>query len=442
MSDAKANGFALLPLVLFLSVFIGTGAYLNHHGAKMAFYQLSAPVAILPAIILSILMGRDRLALKIERFLHGSGDVNILTMCMIYLLAGAFATVAESIGGVQATVNAGLSLIPASMVLPGLFIISAFIATAMGTSMGTVAAMTPIAVGVGDRIDLSLGILVAAVVSGAMFGDNLSMISDTTIAATRTQGVELRDKFKFNLLIAAPAALFTLIILMIMGTTGQVTPTESIEWVKVIPYLLILGLAIAGVNVFVVLTAGLALAGVIGLFTVPDYSMLVFSQDIYQGFVSMNEIFILSILIGGLGELIKSQGGIRYLIQVVERITARYRAKAHHTKIGELGISALVSLADICTANNTVAILITGGIAKEIAMKNEVDPRRSASLLDIFSCVFQGIIPYGAQILLAGSIAKLSPIAIVGNMFYCFLLAGVAIIAIMTGFPKQNRLWK
>ena len=430
----EANGWALAPLALFLVIFIGTGFSLTMSGANMAFYQLSATVAILPAIAWAVWMGSGKIKDKINVFLRGAGDSGIITMCMIYLLAGGFASVAKAIGGVESTVNLGLSVVPASMVLPGLFIIAAFIATAMGTSMGTIAAIAPIAVGVATKTDIPSALLMGSVVGGAMFGDNLSMISDTTIAATRTQGCEMSDKFKMNFLIAIPAALTTIVILYMLGEGGQVLQEGSYSLLKVVPYFLILVMAVIGINVFIVLGAGIVFTGIVGLISVADFGMLKFSQDIYSGFTGMQEILVLSLLIGGLGELIKYHGGITYIINFIGKLTRGTKS----TRAGEFSIGALSVFSDLCTANNTVAIILTGGMAKEIAKSHNVDPRRSASLLDIFSCIIQGLIPYGAQILLAGSISQLSPLEIVGNMYYCYILAFVAIISIIIGFPKAK----
>ncbi|BBD08247.1 Na+/H+ antiporter NhaC family protein [Desulfovibrio ferrophilus] len=431
------KGRALLPLILFLILFIGTGAVLSAQGRTMAFYQLSAAVAILPAVALALAMGKGKLNKKISIFLSGVGDINIITMCMIYLLAGGFASVAKAIGGVDATVNLGLAFIPPQMVLPGLFAIAAFVATAMGTSMGTIAAIAPIAAGVGQQTDISSAVLMGTVVGGAMFGDNLSMISDTTIAATRTQGCAMSDKFKMNVRIVLPAALVTLLLLAVFGSSGGVSHAGDWELIRVLPYLVILGLAIAGVNVFVVLASGIVLAGTVGLAAVSDYSLLKFSQDIYAGFTGMHEILVLSMFIGGLGELIRYNGGLQWLLERVNSLT-RSKERTSTRRSGEFGIAVLVSLADACTANNTVAIILTGGLAKEIATDNGIDPRRSASLLDIFSCIVQGVTPYAAQVLLAGSIAGISPVAVVANNWYCMILAVVSIAAIITGWPHMH----
>ena len=423
----KANFRALLPMIVFLALFIGTGIALTVAGTDMPFYQLSATVAIIPAIVLAILQGKDDLNKKIGVFLSGVGEINIITMCMIFLLAGGFASVASAIGGVKATVNFGLSMLPPSMILPGLFLIGAFISTAMGTSMGTVAAIAPIAVGVGEQTDIPLALLLGVVMSGAM-------ISDTTIAATRTQGCEMKDKFRMNLLIALPAALVTLALLWFAGASGQVVRHEEYQFIRVIPYLAILVMALAGVNVFIVLLAGIVFTGAVGIASVDGYTPIRWCKDIYSGFVGMNEIMVLSMLVGGLGELMRYHGGISWLLERVNGLARKLSAESP-VKAGECCISLLVLLANLCTANNTVAIILTGKVAHEIAVSNGVDRRRSASLLDIFSCVVQGLIPYGAQLLLAGSIAKLSPLSIAGNNWYCMLLAVAAVFAILFGIP-------
>jgi Na+/H+ antiporter NhaC len=435
--EGSPSSVALTPLLLFLVLFVGTGAVLSAQGVEMAFYQLSAVVAILPGIALGLMQGRGGLNEKINVFLKGAGEISIVTMCMIYLLAGGFASVAESIGGVDATVNLGLSYIPVRLVLPGLFAIAAFVATAMGTSMGTVAAIAPIAAGIAQQTGISGGLLMGTIVGGAMFGDNLSMISDTTIAATRTQGCAMSDKFKMNLKIVAPAALATLLLLGAVGVSGSVAHAGSWEFIRVAPYLVILVLALAGVNVFVVLACGILLAGGVGLAVLPDYSLLKLSGDVYSGFASMHEILVLSMLVGGLGELIRFNGGLAWLLERVNGL-ARKAGRGNKRRSGEFGIAALVSVADICTANNTVAIILTGNLARGIAADTGVDPRRSASLLDIFSCVFQGLTPYAAQVLLAGSIAGISPVAVAGGNWYCMLLAGISLVAVATGWPQPK----
>ncbi|MDO6564606.1 Na+/H+ antiporter NhaC family protein [Amphritea sp. 1_MG-2023] len=429
----RANPLALLPLLLFLALFIGSGFYYQSINVDYAFYQISAPVAILPAIVLALLLGSGELNKRLETFIHGVGDSSIITMCLIYLLAGAFASVAKAVGGVDATVNFGLSFIPAALVLPGLFVITAFIATAMGTSMGTIAAMAPIAVGLTEVSDLSLPLCIGAVVGGAMFGDNLSIISDTTIASTRSQGCNMRDKFRMNFKIALPAALITLVWLYLQGTQANITQDNDYQLLKVLPYLAVLAMALTGFNVFLVLFSGILLAGAVGLSQLDSYSIAQLSKDIYAGYTGMQEIMILSMLIGGLGALMKAQGGLEFLARQIERLTTKGDTTTASPKAGEAAISAAVALTNVCTANNTVSIIICGGLAKEITDRQQVDPRRSACLLDIFSCVVQGLLPYGAQVLLAGSIAGLSPLLIIGNIQYTWLLGVIAVGSIIFG---------
>ncbi|MFN1583643.1 Na+/H+ antiporter NhaC family protein [Vibrio rotiferianus] len=435
------SAIALLPLVLFLALFIGVGTYLSLQGVDFAFYQLPAPIAVLPAIILALILSKDKLNRSIEHFMRGVGHQDIIAMCMIYLLAGAFAAVAKASGGVDATVNLGLSAIPTSMILPGIFLISAFIATAMGTSMGTIAAVAPVALGIAQSAGMSLPLTAGVVLSGAMFGDNLSIISDTTIAATRSQGCEMKDKFKENIRIALPAALVALVIFAFNSTATQVPETGPIEWLKVLPYVTILILAVSGMNVFVVLSIGIVLAGGVSLSSIDNYGLTNFAQDVYSGFGNMQEIFLLSMLIGGLSELMRRQGGLAFLTNLVSGIIRTFgssHSKEANGRASELGIAGLVSMVNTCTANNTVAIIVSGSVARQLAEENNVSPRRSASLLDIFSCVIQGVLPYGAQVLLLGSVFNLSPLEVVANSYYCFALAIAAIVAVFIKHPARQ----
>ncbi|MGR5361682.1 Na+/H+ antiporter NhaC family protein [Vibrio mediterranei] len=437
------SSIALLPLVLFLTLFIGVGTYLSLQGVDFAFYQLPAPIAALPAVVLAIILSKEALNKAIEHFIKGVGHQDIIAMCLIYLLAGAFAAVAKASGGVDATVNLGLSAIPTSMILPGIFLISAFIATAMGTSMGTIAAVAPVALGIAESAGMSVPLTAGVVLSGAMFGDNLSIISDTTIAATRSQGCEMKDKFKENIRIAIPAAFIALVIFALNSSATQLPETGDIEWFKVMPYIAILVLAVSGLNVFVVLAVGILLAGTVSLTSVESYQLTSFAKDIYAGFGNMQEIFLLSMLIGGLSELMRRQGGLAFLTQVITKMIRKF-GSTHSTqanrKASEFGIAGLVSLVNMCTANNTVAIIVSGSVARELAQENNVTARRSASLLDIYSCVIQGILPYGAQVLLLGSVFQLSPLEVVSNSYYCFALALSAVVAIvLKPRAKQSR---
>ncbi|EAS62292.1 Na+/H+ antiporter NhaC family protein [Photobacterium angustum] len=435
------SALALLPLGIFLALFIGVGTYLTMQGVDFAFYQLPSPVAALPAVVVAILLSKEKLNKAIEQFIRGVGHSDIIAMCMIYLLAGAFASVAKASGGVDATVNLGLSLIPASMILPGIFVISAFIATAMGTSMGTIAAVAPVALGIAHASGMDVALTAGVVLSGAMFGDNLSIISDTTIAATRSQGCQMKDKFRENIKIALPAAIAAILLFAFNSSVTQLPETTPIEWLKVIPYITILVLAVSGVNVFVVLSVGILLAGGVGLTSVADYSFTSFGKDIYGGFGNMQEIFLLSMLIGGISELMRQQGGLAFLTQSISRVINVFSKKhqsSENLRASEFGIASLVSLTNLCTANNTVAIIVSGGVARELADENGVTPRRSASLLDIFSCVIQGVLPYGAQALLLGSVFELSPLDVVAHSYYCFFLAVSAIVAIMLKHPSRK----
>ncbi|HLV49116.1 MAG TPA: Na+/H+ antiporter NhaC family protein [Aliidiomarina sp.] len=425
---------ALIPLLVFLTLFLGVGIYFHLTGVDMAFYQLASPVAILPAIILAVIFSKQALNDRIQTFVEGVGDANIITMCMIYLLAGAFSTVAAATGGVDAMVALGLHVIPASFILPGIFLIAGVISTAMGTSMGTLAALAPVALGLSQAAGISPALMAGVLVSGAMFGDNLSFISDTTIAATRTQGCSMKDKFRTNLRIAMPAALLNIIWLSFYNTGNTpIAIPEANLWLA-LPYFAIIVLAVMGLNVFVVLTLGIVLAALFGMVAV-NYAWVTFSQDIYIGFTSMQEIFLLSLLIGGLSALIRQQGGLAFLASQVERITRRLsRRKERAAAIGIAGLTAVTNLA---VANNTVTILISGEVSKRLAAEGGIAPRQSASYLDIFACVVQGVLPYGAQALMIGASFGISPLAVSVNTFYCFILGAVAVISMFLLGPIQ-----
>lgn len=438
---AKANGAALLPFIVFVLVYLATGIILNAMGVEMAFYQVAAPVCILPAIILAFIMFEGSIDEKFNDFVRGCGDENIIIMCLIYILAGAFATVSKASGGVDSVVNFALSLIPVQYITAGIFLISCFISISTGTSVGTISAVGPIAVGVATKGNLSLPLVLGALVGGAMFGDNLSVISDTTIAATRTQNVGMKDKFRANIKIAIPAAVITFIVLLIVGKPeGKVVLDDlSYKLILIIPYLFVLISALAGMNVFLVLTSGIILSGIIGIFT-GGLTMMTFAQKIFDGFSGMFEIFLLSLLTGGLSYMVSSNGGIEWLVQKI-------RSFAKDVKSAEISIALLTLVTDAATANNTVAIIIDGPVAKEISKDFKVDPRRSSSFLDTFSCVMQGIIPYGAQILIAAGLTKelgalaVSPVQIIPFLWYQALLAVFAILSIFMRFADSKDKW-
>ena len=421
--SVRPSALALTPLLLFLALFFGAGLYYTAQGEAMGFYQLRAPVAILPALALGVWLARRRGVPAQQTLLQGMGDGNVMLMCLIFLLAGAFATVSKAIGAVDAVVALGLGALPAGLILPGLFLVAAFVSLSIGTSMGTLAAVVPIALGVADAAGLDRVLVTSAVLGGAMFGDNLSIISDTTIAATRSQGAEMRDKFRENFRIALPAAIATIVLLATLGDAAPVEAADAASPWLVLPYVVVLGLALAGLDVVLVLGIGLVVSGVFGFVLAQEYDAVSFAGDIYLGFESMVEITLLSILIGGLAALIKATGGLAWLAQVIAKFARGHTGR----RAGEISIAALAAGSDALTANNTVAILVTGSLAKDIAQRHGISPRRAASVLDIFACVVQGVLPYGAQILLAASLAAVSPLALAGSVYYCWLLALSAI---------------
>lgn len=432
--NQKKNGWSLLPFLIFIVIYLGAGLYLQAQGTEMAFYQFPSVTAMFIAVIVAFCFGKETLDQKFTIFARGAANENVLTMLMIYILAGAFSTVAKTMGGVDATVNLGLSIIPVQLLVAGMFVISAFLGTATGTSVGTITALVPIAVGLASESGLSVPMMLGACAGGAMFGDNLSMISDTTIAATKTQGVAMRDKFRVNFYIALPAAAITLIVLLIAGRpdTAAAMGEHTFEIIKVVPYVLVLALAIIGVNVFLTLTIGIASAGIIGM-VCGDLTIFAYAQAIWNGFTGMSEVFFLALFCGGISEIIAHNGGIAWLIE-------KLRKTMRGGKSAQIGVSALVSLADCATANNTVAIILCGNVAKDISREYKVDPRRTASLLDVFSCVFQGIIPYGAQLLMAASLTTttyniaISPVEIVPYMWYCWILAAFGLLSIFVPY--------
>lgn len=421
---------SLLPLLLFVLLFLGTGLYLQSQGVAYAFYQLPGPVAIIPALVLAIWLNRAPLAQSIDLMVKGAGNSNIITMCIIYLLAGAFAAVAQATGGVDAMVNAGLSLVPAAWILPGLFVISALVATAMGTSMGTIGALAPIAVGLAQQAGLEPALVAGVLLSGAMFGDNLSIISDTTIASTRTQGAEMKDKFRENLKIALPAAVLTFVLFALFSTNEAPITVKEFSWTGVLPYAAILILAVAGLNVFVVLLLGIVLAALQGA-VFADYQIANLGKDIFKGFGNMQEIFLLSMFVGALGEFLKQQGGLNWIASHINQLAAKLVLAGN--KAQQLAIAALVFISNLCIANNTVAIVIAADVSKDLAEHHGITPKRSASLLDIFSCISQGLVPYGAQALLLGASFGLSPWDVVTQSYYCFILAFVALAVVLFG---------
>lgn len=426
-TQPKANLLSLLPFAVFLGLFLGTGIVLTLQGVDFAFYQLPASIAIIPAIIFAIWLGKKSTTEQISQFINGAGHPNIITMCIIYLLAGAFATVAKATGSVDASVQLGLSLFPDYLLLPGLFLVAAFISTAMGTSMGTIAAIAPIALGFTENTGIDANLIAGVIISGAIFGDNLSIISDTTIASTRSQGAHMKDKFKVNFKFAVPAALVCVVIFSSMGVTMPEISAEELNVIGLLPYIVILVLALSGLNVFLVLLIGIILAAGVGMWQ-QAYDLSTWVKDVNQGFANMQDLFILALFIGGLSELIKQQGGLSALTAFIEKFARKLNPNNHKRAAG-LGIGSLAFLCNFFTANNTVSIIVTGDTAKDLANDGDLSPAHSASLLDIFACINQGLLPYGAQALLLGTTLKISPIDVVSYAFYPMILFVVAIIA-------------
>lgn len=426
----KTNGtfLSILPLLLFVGIFLGFGIY------NQDFYALPSPIAALIGIVSAFVLLKGKVNEKIDTFLKGCGDGKILTMCIIYLLAGAFATVSKATGSVDTIVNLGLNYISAAYFPVGIFVIASFLSFASGTSVGSIVTLGPIVIDLAEKSGSPLGLIGAALLSGAMFGDNLSVISDTTIAATQSLGCEMKDKFRVNFKLALPAAIIAIVILVAIGFSQETSavPLEQKDYnfILILPYLLVIALSIIGINVFVVLFSGLLFAGVLGM-GYGTFGLMDFAKSSYEGFTSMTEIFLLSLLTGGLAALVEKAGGINFLLRNINKII-------NSKKTALLGIGGLVTVANFCVANNTIAILISGKVSKEITEKYGLKPQESASVLDIFACYVQGIIPYGAQILILISLSnfKMSYADLILNSFYLHLLLVITLISIF--FRSKN----
>ena len=421
----KPNGWALMPLVVFLCLYLVTSLIVND------FYKVPITVAFMVASIYAVATTKGlSLNDRILQYSSGAANKNIMLMLWIFILAGAFAQSAKAMGAIDATVNLTLLLLPDNLLLAGIFLASCFISLSIGTSVGTIVALVPVAAGIAAKTDVNLAFMTALVIGGAFFGDNLSFISDTTIAATRTQGCVMRDKFRVNFMIAVPAALLVFIYYIIYGVhVESANEIQSIEWAKVIPYLIVLGTAIAGMNVTLVLLLGLLSTGVIGLIY-GSFDLFGWFASMGEGITGMGELIIITLMAGGMLELIRFNGGVDYILH---RLTQHVKNK----RGAELSIAALVSLANFCTANNTIAIITVGPLANNIAEQFKVDKRKSASVLDIFSCVVQGIIPYGAQMLIAAELTQLSPISIIGYLYYPITLGIIALLSSLFRYPKR-----
>lgn len=425
--------FYFIPILLFILLFVGSGVYFTVLGTPNAFYQLSPITAIIPAIAFAWALHRGTTQQKMHDFLDGVRHRDIITMCIIFLLAGAFSEVTKQIGSVDATVNFALSFIPSQFLLIGLFLVSAFVSTSIGTSMGTIATIAPIGFALSQQLGISTPLCTATVVVGAMFGDNLSIISDTTIAAVMSQEADIKQKLQLNAKIAFIASIITIIFLAFKTNSQVVADTKDYNIIPVIPYILLIVLAISGINVFVSLSLSIAFAGVIGISINDNFDILIFSQSLNKGFISMNEIMLLSLMVGGISGLT----GKEFTQEVANRLSAWIDRKNAGPKFIQLLIAKLVSIFDILLANNTIAIIFTGEIARELAKKHKIPPHYSAAWLDIFSCVFQGLIPYGAQILLASAIAQVSPLTVVPYVYYCYVLGVVSVCYIIANKIKE-----
>ena len=421
----KKGIIALSPLVVFILFYLVTSIIAGD------FYKIPITVAFLVSSAYAIIITRESsLMQRINIFSQGAATEQMMLMIWIFILAGAFAHSAKMMGSIDATVNLTLSFLPSQMLLAGMFLAACFISLSVGTSVGTIAALVPIAAGVASETNTDVAMMTAIIVGGSFFGDNLSFISDTTIMATQTQGCRLSDKFRVNCFIVMPAAIIILIVYLILGQGIHAPKTiPAVEWVKVIPYLVILVTAILGMNVMAVLTLGLMITGIIGIFT-GAFDLYGWFGAMGEGILSMGELIIITMMAGGMLGLIKQQGGIDFLIHIMTRHVNSKRG-------AELSIATLVSVVNVCTANNTVAILTVGGIAKQIGDRYGVDKKKCASILDTFSCTVQGLIPYGAQLLIAAGPASLNPVSIIPWLYYPFVLGIAAIGSILFRYPRR-----
>ena len=436
MNDKQPRGIALLPILVFLVIYLGSGIYYEYISPPeggMGFYIMSVVVAFMIALVVAFIQNP---ALNFDQKIHacakGIGDDNITIMLFIFLMAGAFSGIASAAGGAQSTANMLLNVVPHGFEIPGLFIIACIISMAMGTSVGTITVLTPIAFAVAQAAGLNLPMSVAAVVGGSMFGDNLSFISDTTIAATKTQGIAMKEKFKANFRIALPAAIATLILLVIicMRSSGAEIGHFDFNFLQALPYFAVLIAALCGINVFIVLGCGAILSMIMGLIT-GSLSFSAALSSMGEGTAGMFETMTVAILVAAIGALMKEFGGFEYILNLIRRNFKSRRG-------GEMGIGILVSILDIATANNTIAIVMAGPLAKDVSEEFGVSPARTASILDIFSCVWQGIIPYGAQLLIAAGLASIGSISIIPFLFYQGFLLISVLISIIFGIGVKK----
>lgn len=421
----KRGLLALSPLLVFVTLYLVTSIVAGD------FYRVPITVAFLVASVYAVCIGRGPLRKRIDLFSRGGGNSQMMLMVWIFVLSGAFAHSAKTMGSVDATVQLTLSVLPSHMLLSGLFLAACFVSLSIGTSVGTIVALTPIAAGVAQQTGADVAMVTAAVVGGSFFGDNLSFISDTTIIATQTQGCRLSDKFRVNSFIVIPAAIVILFLYVILGShISAPTDTTKADFWLVMPYLVVLVTAIFGLNVMAVLTLGIVLTGVVGLTTGAFDDVYAWMQSLGEGVVSMGELIIITMLAGGLLEMVREMGGIDFIISRLTRHVSGKRG-------AEMAIGALVVVVNFCTANNTVAIITVGGIAHQIGQRFHLDPRKCASLLDTFSCTAQGLIPYGAQLLMAAGLASINPVSIIPYLYYPVAIGIAALLAILLRYPRR-----
>ena len=424
-NKSEGSLLGLLPMGIFLVLFLGTGIITKN------FDSMPVNIAFVIASIVAILMNKKyTFSEKLATFSKGAGDKDIILMVLIFLFAGGFANVARTIGAVESTANFGLSLLPSGVLVTGVFLIGCFLATAIGSGMGTIVALTPIAVGIAESSGMPVAIPVAAVVGGAIFGDNLSMISDTTIVAVSSQGAKMKEKFGMNFKMIIPAFIVSCILFYVVGSSGSAEITKELpyQFIKILPYIGVIVLAFTGMNVLIVLVLSILFAGVIGFIT-GELTFISYIQSISEGMIGMEDMAIIAMIISGMVELIKQNQGIEWLKNFIG-------ARVKNKRGAEFGIATLVSIADVCTQNNTVSIIMAGGLAKEISEEYEIEANRTASILDIFACAIQGIVPYGGQLLLSAGIAGITPMETLKYNYYPYLLLLTGIVIILIGSKK------
>lgn len=432
MKDTQ-SGVALLPFLVFVIIFLGSGIILDD------FYAFPASVAALCGVISAFLLPKASFEEKLKFFMKGCGEESIITMCIIYLLAGAFSAVSKATGSIDAVVYFGSQYFSAQYIPLGVFLMASFLSVSAGTSVGTIVALTPIVMGFAENTQTDINVVAASLLCGAMFGDNLSFISDTTIAATQSLGCQMKDKFRTNIMIAFPAAVIAAVIFIFLGGNSSSAVLESQAsgspsiWL-IVPYLLVIVLSVLGVNVFLVLIVGVLISGIIGIST-GSLSWLDFANKIYEGFLGMNEIFLLALLTGGLAGIVENMGGITFLLNKAKQMM-------RGQKSAYFGMGFLVSLIDAAIANNTIAIVLSGKVAQNITEKYNLSPKFSASVLDIFSCIVQGILPYGAQILILIKLSenKVNYLEILQNAWYLYFLLFFVVLFIIIKSRKQTQI--